>query len=269
MFKNGYVSSDRELREAIRLNKDKTLELMTVRTPFMFPPQQPSFTREKTNNFWGRSWRRNQDESSRHEESKNEEIPKLVNDNNFIGRRFCRPFRHPAICDNCKDQIIGERHKCNECLDYDLCQTCIDKSNTVHPGHTFTFLSRSYPRWHHRHPERDSNKNQEEKVEEKQEPIIERQPSIEVETAEPAVIQPEITQIEEIEELKNEENERTVEKDEPAASPVQNHPLQGSVIMEAMHALASMGFQDKQKNVRLYLACGGDLQEVMNKLLDE
>lgn len=46
---------------------------------------------------------------------------------------------HPATCDGCHQRIKGLRYKCNNCLDYDLCQSCKDKN--VHSEHSFTTLS--------------------------------------------------------------------------------------------------------------------------------
>ena len=40
-------------------------------------------------------------------------------------------------CDSCQmDPIIGERYKCDECDDYDLCGSCMDDG--AHPDHSMT-----------------------------------------------------------------------------------------------------------------------------------
>jgi len=46
---------------------------------------------------------------------------------------------HPGvICDGCNQEpISGPRFKCIQCANYDLCQTCEAKKNSVHPGHQF------------------------------------------------------------------------------------------------------------------------------------
>lgn len=46
---------------------------------------------------------------------------------------------HPQItCDGCEQfPITGERYKCVDCADYDLCRACHDRMQEIHPGHTF------------------------------------------------------------------------------------------------------------------------------------
>ncbi|OXV06327.1 hypothetical protein Egran_05905 [Elaphomyces granulatus] len=52
----------------------------------------------------------------------------------------CRPGRHhqhAAICDGCDKRIIGVRHKCLACPDWDYCWSCIKDAPRTHPGHRF------------------------------------------------------------------------------------------------------------------------------------
>ena len=55
------------------------------------------------------------------------------------GATFNRPKTiHNAVCNNCMDQIIGTRHKCEMCDDYDLCHACYTERIQFHPSdHTF------------------------------------------------------------------------------------------------------------------------------------
>jgi hypothetical protein len=51
------------------------------------------------------------------------------------------PAVHPGItCDGCQGAVIGNRYKCTECPDYDLCQACSDKK--LHPDHNMIKITR-------------------------------------------------------------------------------------------------------------------------------
>ncbi|ANB13454.1 hypothetical protein AWJ20_1745 [Sugiyamaella lignohabitans] len=52
--------------------------------------------------------------------------------------------RHRAICDNCNTFIVGNRYKCINCPDFDLCSKCNEQRSTSHPSHTFLEISVSY-----------------------------------------------------------------------------------------------------------------------------
>ncbi|KDQ15743.1 hypothetical protein BOTBODRAFT_31628 [Botryobasidium botryosum FD-172 SS1] len=47
------------------------------------------------------------------------------------------PVVHFANCDMCDSRIEGDRFKCGECPDYDVCQNCYGIVSDQHPGHTF------------------------------------------------------------------------------------------------------------------------------------
>ncbi|KAF8931717.1 hypothetical protein BGZ58_007460 [Dissophora ornata] len=44
---------------------------------------------------------------------------------------------HHASCDLCLNPIIGVRHKCFQCPDYDLCESCLPSAKSQHKDHTF------------------------------------------------------------------------------------------------------------------------------------
>ncbi|KAJ5965961.1 Zinc finger ZZ-type [Penicillium waksmanii] len=48
-----------------------------------------------------------------------------------------RQFKHAAICDGCDKRIVGTRHKCLSCPDWDYCSACASRSKESHPGHRF------------------------------------------------------------------------------------------------------------------------------------
>ncbi|CAG8762235.1 10729_t:CDS:1, partial [Cetraspora pellucida] len=55
-----------------------------------------------------------------------------------LGRNY-----HNAMCDYCKSVIVGIRHKCINCPDFDLCNACAALAPTQHPGHTFIPIHRT------------------------------------------------------------------------------------------------------------------------------
>ncbi|KAJ5692117.1 Zinc finger ZZ-type [Penicillium macrosclerotiorum] len=48
-----------------------------------------------------------------------------------------RQFKHAAICDGCDKRILGARHKCQSCPDWDYCSNCLATASQDHPGHRF------------------------------------------------------------------------------------------------------------------------------------
>ncbi|KAK3808612.1 MAG: hypothetical protein J3Q66DRAFT_78399 [Benniella sp.] len=50
---------------------------------------------------------------------------------------------HHASCDLCSKSILGVRHKCFQCPDYDLCQACLPLASIHHKHHTFVPIA--YP----------------------------------------------------------------------------------------------------------------------------
>ncbi|KAK5075531.1 hypothetical protein LTS08_001402 [Lithohypha guttulata] len=48
-----------------------------------------------------------------------------------------RGLKHEAVCDGCDAQIVGVRHKCLTCPDFDYCSMCHSIKNEVHKGHRF------------------------------------------------------------------------------------------------------------------------------------
>ncbi|PRP85063.1 hypothetical protein PROFUN_07247 [Planoprotostelium fungivorum] len=179
------------------------------------------------------------------------------------------PFRHPAKCDDCNKDIIGVRHKCNDCPDYDLCDTCFERSSIIHPDHTFNRLERSYMRWHHhgrRCGRQQQQPSQEDQKEVQPEPTL---PATEIDQ-EIDQVQPEIEVAATIEEAAPVTEEKEVEPqvhDAKEDEPVQAAPKPG--IVGAIQVLESMGFTDKPKNVRLLLQCNGDIDSVLEILLSE
>ncbi|KAI0361037.1 hypothetical protein OH77DRAFT_1417236 [Trametes cingulata] len=55
--------------------------------------------------------------------------------------RDVEPVVHNAMCNLCDSRIRGDRFKCLDCPDYDLCQLCYKIVNEQHPGHGFVKVS--------------------------------------------------------------------------------------------------------------------------------
>jgi len=55
--------------------------------------------------------------------------------------RTAKNSAHLATCDICTVAIVGIRHKCFQCPDYDLCQECLPSARIHHPSHDFIPIS--------------------------------------------------------------------------------------------------------------------------------
>lgn len=51
-----------------------------------------------------------------------------------------RQVRHMALCDGCDKTIIGVRHKCFDCPDFDYCNDCVRGAHLTHPDHRFSSI---------------------------------------------------------------------------------------------------------------------------------
>lgn len=56
-----------------------------------------------------------------------------------------RNVRHSAICDGCDKKILGVRHKCLNCPDWDFCGDCIKDAQNTHPRHRFAAIYEPIP----------------------------------------------------------------------------------------------------------------------------
>lgn len=50
---------------------------------------------------------------------------------------------HEATCDLCDKQIVGTRHKCMQCQDWDCCSACNVIAAKLHPGHDLLCIDRA------------------------------------------------------------------------------------------------------------------------------
>ncbi|GAM82675.1 hypothetical protein ANO11243_006570 [Dothideomycetidae sp. 11243] len=62
---------------------------------------------------------------------------------NYKAQALLAPGRHAhhfAVCDGCEKNIVGIRHKCFDCPDFDYCNDCVRTANLTHPDHRFAAL---------------------------------------------------------------------------------------------------------------------------------
>ncbi|EIM23703.1 hypothetical protein WALSEDRAFT_31185 [Wallemia mellicola CBS 633.66] len=66
----------------------------------------------------------------------------LLSTNTSVRSSHSKPnAHHSANCDMCKSGIIGTRHKCTICPDYDVCDNCFGRTHEEHPLHEFADLT--------------------------------------------------------------------------------------------------------------------------------
>jgi len=183
-------------------------------------------------------------------------------------QRFFRgngPLVHPATCDCCQEQIVGNRHKCETCPDYDLCDTCL-KINQDKPFHAHAFKlinSREYY-WQQRKQfcqQRCGKSQCQSQPEVKKETPPKSDVnlnSMELETKEVKVQEPVPLST-----LKQEVVEPVVETKKE--TPVQQQPK--SPFQEKLEKLEEMGFNDREKNIAILIEKEGDVLNAVRALL--
>jgi next-to-BRCA1 protein 1 len=63
-----------------------------------------------------------------------------------------RDQQHAAICDGCNKSVVGVRHKCFVCPDFDYCSSCVKTASVTHRGHRFASLFDAIPHPYERLP---------------------------------------------------------------------------------------------------------------------
>jgi len=206
---------------------------------------------------------------------------------------------HPATCDGCGARVKGIRYKCNNCLDYDLCQACKDKN--IHSDHTFTALLRPTFPMHCRRNENPHCRKQECSNPKAEEPVPK---PVQVQTQTPVITpisvqipikveQPTPKPVSIVAETpKVEQPAPKVEQPTPAPVPVPSAPVVPSqpqapkipeTILQSqspkedrplspfeqkLKQLEEMGFLNRAKNVELMVKHSGDMVRIVRDLLD-
>eukprot|EP01119_Soliformovum_irregulare_P019292 TRINITY_DN6074_c0_g1_i1.p1 TRINITY_DN6074_c0_g1~~TRINITY_DN6074_c0_g1_i1.p1 ORF type:complete len:399 (-),score=89.87 TRINITY_DN6074_c0_g1_i1:62-1258(-) len=170
---------------------------------------------------------------------------------------------HRALCDNCDNWIVGNRYKCTQCPDYDLCSGCKSKEGIHdHPFQEITTRWRPFA-FHQRRwgcpafrmapqPPTESPAQADVPETSNDAPIEPVEKPVETTiTAEPAIEKP------------IEEPVAEVIVEETKADSEPEHPLK-----IALQSLESMGFNDRSVTIPLLISKNMDIAEVVASLLD-
>ena len=170
-----------------------------------------------------------------------------------------------VVCDGCQSfPLRGVRHRCTQCPDYDLCQSCLDKGIHKDTAHTFAVIP-PHPRpqvpvglFGGRCGRRRGVFCQQQQQQQQQQPAAEQsQPP--VKTEEVAAPAPEVVK------------EEPVVVAAPEPVPVEEQPKQVITPEETvgLEKLASMGFVDIEANLAAFRAANGDLWEALQNILQQ
>jgi len=181
---------------------------------------------------------------------------------------------HPAICDHCNNYIVGLRFKCNSCMDYDLCEKCIQLKGVHDATHAFTKIETPFSRCpaarrrccrmnRNQCPvpvETQTVQKEEVKPTEKKE---ETKPIEKKEEPKPVEIKQEVKkeEVKKVEQLpKPVEAPKVEKKQEPAVA----HPFEVK-----LKQLEEMGFGDRARNISLLVHNKMDLVKTIRDLLEQ
>ncbi|KAI0828967.1 hypothetical protein BC628DRAFT_1482227 [Trametes gibbosa] len=75
------------------------------------------------------------------DERQPDQRPAVSESETRVRTRDVEPVVHNATCNLCDSRIRGDRFKCLDCPDYDMCQLCYKIASEQHPGHGFVKVS--------------------------------------------------------------------------------------------------------------------------------
>eukprot|EP01090_Pellita_catalonica_P002431 TRINITY_DN1200_c0_g1_i1.p1 TRINITY_DN1200_c0_g1~~TRINITY_DN1200_c0_g1_i1.p1 ORF type:complete len:355 (+),score=59.47 TRINITY_DN1200_c0_g1_i1:72-1136(+) len=176
--------------------------------------------------------------------------------------------RHRALCDVCTNVIVGKRYKCNDCADYDHCETCRKLEGVHDPSHTFTEIERplhwgrngrrcqrgvGFRRFCLGPLELTIESAESDTVKKEEQPQSNEQENVEKEETE--------------KEAKKEEVIEDEQETEEVAAQTEE-PVEGFQHSEALSALLSMGFPEELSKLYL-LRRKGDLNKALADMLSQ
>jgi len=188
----------------------------------------------------------------------------------FVEIKHPRDILHNALCDSCGNFIVGDRHKCLTCPDFDLCTTCRQKPS-IHPeGHNFEKLERPIRRCTRFNRYQKvalpvSTPPAESKMEEEQPkaPIVNNVQKTEVKEEK---IEVKDVKKEEVKEVAKESKKEEIVPIAPVA-PVAPVVEKIDPFTAKLNQLNDMGFTNRERNIALLMRHKGDLVAVVKDLL--
>jgi len=179
-------------------------------------------------------------------------------------KSFCQFFQqnqsdqlvHPAICDCCQNKLIGNRHKCKICPDYDLCDKCF-KINSQQPFHSHAFQLINTKEYYVEQRKATETQSQTE--------IKKESPNSEIEMLKSPKIESPKVESPKVESPKVESPKIESPKVEQKPKVNSDYPI--VQFQEKLDKLNEMGFTDRQKNIDILIEKDGDLLNTVRALL--
>jgi len=192
---------------------------------------------------------------------------------------------HGIVCDGCEvSPIVGVRHKCNSCKDFDLCSKCFDGNNKHDKAHTFSDVKypigscsffKNFMKEAFQNNSENSKNNSANKVSADEEIIVDKDlyednNSMKVDT------KLNNNNIQEVKvntttEVKKPTQAQQQVNNSPTQTQQQQQPLtqnqQPFQFNEQLELLKSMGFHNDSLNVYLLNKFQGNIQKVVGELL--
>lgn len=168
------------------------------------------------------------------------------------------PVAHHALCDKCDQPIVGIRHKCMDCADYDECNVCQTAPNSVphQEGHKFHAINDPSVRAIPANIMEAHNLQRQKEAEEVAKKAEEARKAEEAKKAEEARIS-RLTPVKSI----------PVKPVVKPSAPPKCDEREPSAFEKNLQTLESMGFTDRKKNIQVLVRQRNRLFEAIQELL--